>query len=176
MILNFYSCSLTESPPKNDIVSQNTETRAGDPLEFPCDPCRDAILDYRTTTYNIEGCHITVHYTVENCPGYRMSVRDFSYTIGSGSVCYDVKKKWNIYFWANQTYQANLAMNEFYRTLTLLVQADVIAGMDPHNYPNGYVDFQWIETYCHTICAAKVLGEEGEPPIYWDLGSFNWTC
>ena len=31
MILNFYSCSLTESPPKNDIVSQNTETRAGDP-------------------------------------------------------------------------------------------------------------------------------------------------
>ncbi len=169
ILLFFSACGDQEIAP--DIKNHEVNFR-GEQSELqmiPCDPCLDGILTPVSKIYVINGCSITVSYIIEVCQNGRMAVRDFDYTIGSGAACYNLKQTWNVYYPSTLTLDANIAINAFYRQLTLLVQQDIIDSLNPNDYPSGYTDLQWIETKCHTLCSKQVVGEPGEPILYWDL-------
>ncbi len=155
-----YACTDTEYHTNAIKDTQLTETRGfnGCPQSF----CNDAIISIDTTVYVVNGCSITVYYTVESCPTI-IVVRDFSYTIGTGSACTNLSQVWNQYYLNGQSILANEALNDLYRTLTLLVQNTVFSNLDPNDFTPGLsnYDFQFIETKCHTMCV-DISYDEGE--------------
>jgi hypothetical protein len=158
--LTLYGCSDTEYHTNAIQDSKLTESRnlTGCPQTFCFPPIsKDTIID----TFVVNGCVITVEYVVEVCPT-TVSVRDFVYTIGSGSACDNINQVWNQYYLNGQSILANEALNSFYRKLTLLVQNSVFNNLDPADFdPNiVYYDFQWIETKCHTMCVD--IRDDGE--------------
>lgn len=169
----FYS-SCTDHSPKieMDDYNQNTEMRSSGQLEsefcmLSGASCINLSFLNQSKTYVINGCSITVNYQLVLCSGKVRGIRNFSHTFANSSPCYNSKQAWNQYYLAGQTVQANQALNAFYRMLTLMVQADVVASLNPSDFPNGYVDLQWIETKCHTLCVKEVKSED--LPSYFDI-------
>ena len=156
-----YAC--TDSEYHTNVIkgTELTENRVfiGCPQSFCFPPVsRDTIID----TFVVNGCSITVQYVVEKCPTI-ISVRDFEYTIGNSSACANVNQVWNQYYLNGQSQLANEALNSFYRNLTLMVQANIFSNLDPDDFDPSisHVDFQWIETGCHTSCVEISDGPEG---------------
>ena len=159
--LTMYACTDTDYQTNAIKDTKLTETRGfnGCPQSFCFPPnSLDSIVD----TFVVNGCTITVQYVVEKCPT-TISVRNFEYTIGNSSACNNVNQVWNQYYLNGQSQLANEALNSFYRDLTLMVQTNIINGLDPNDYdPNvPFLDFQWIETGCHTSCTEIIYTEDG---------------
>lgn len=137
-------------------------------LAIPCTPEENV----KTKSYMINGCKVTVTFTLVKCDpsiyAY-IGVKDFSFSFAESAPCRNIKQAWNQYYFVGQTLQANLALNDFYRTLTLLVQADVMSDLDPAPYLkyNSIMNFDWVETKCHTICAKEIVFDD--LPSYFDL-------
>ena len=149
--LTLYACSDTEYHTNAIQDSKLTESRnfGGCPQSF----CNPSTITNVTDVYVINGCSITVNYVLEECPN-TVAVRDFSYTIGTGTACTNLSQVWNQYYLYGQSQLANEALNDLYRTLTLLVQNTVFSNLDPGDFASSVVnyDFQFIETKCHTMC------------------------
>ncbi len=160
LFTTMYACTDAEYHTNVNQDSKLTENRVfiGCPQSF-CDfPKRDTITD----TFFVNGCQIIVDYILEKCPNI-ISVRNFEYTIGSGSACNNVNQVWNQYYLNGQSQLANEALNSFYRNLTLMVQTNIFSNLDPNDFDSSFpiLDFQWIETGCYTSCVEISDGPEG---------------
>ena len=163
-LFSFLSC--TDQALKSDLdidtANGSTEFRKIYCEWTPCDPLKLPI----SKTYVINGCSITVSYILLKCPNW-IAVKNFSYSIAQSAPCRDVKQVWNQYYFVGQSLEANLALNNFYRALTLLVQADILASLTPSNYPNGFLNAVWIETKCHVMCVEEIKFDD--LPSYFDV-------
>ncbi|HMT51622.1 MAG TPA: hypothetical protein PKD16_00095 [Saprospiraceae bacterium] len=152
------SCSKPQAA-EVEYENQVTETRA------LCDEysgCASPFISVKTKVFIVNGCEVTATYTVKLCPGVGVTISNMSYTFANSPACNSTKQIWNTYYFAGQSQTANEAINVFYNQITLLIEADVIASLNPLNAPPL---LQWIETYCHKLC---VKGD-GENPEFIEL-------
>jgi hypothetical protein len=164
-----FSCTDADLKNADTTAELKTETRneLGNPIVYTCDPCLLAIETNVTEIIDINGCPVTVTYKVLECRNGQFQIRDFEYDFDfTDTDCTNLAQTWNQYLAVNDPINANLALNAFYKALTLKVQDLFMSTLNPLDYPSGYTDLQWIETNCHTLCAYPVRSEENEILFY----------
>ncbi|MEZ4910941.1 MAG: hypothetical protein R2774_08770 [Saprospiraceae bacterium] len=165
LLLFLISCG-KQSEENVPITNDNTEVRN------ICDwrSCETPFTMVETRSYIINGCEIIATYSIEICPN-SVSVRDMSFVFTSSAACNDQNQVWNQFWTHGQTLQANLAYNDFYRQITLLIQDYIVSNVALPSTTNA---FQWIETGCHTLCKHLVY-EDGGDKLRSGDGSRNST-
>ncbi|MBK8826094.1 MAG: hypothetical protein IPO26_05130 [Saprospiraceae bacterium] len=122
----------------------------------------DCETEIKTGQYIINGCMVNVSYKLSKC-GNDFSIKDFSYTFTNSSACNTIQQQWSALFNISSL-AANNAMNAFYKQLSIMVEDYEFSLLDPDEFPcpSNNSTWSWIETHCHTLCATKGDGEEGD--------------
>ncbi|MBK9582606.1 MAG: hypothetical protein IPO48_12065 [Saprospiraceae bacterium] len=154
------------------LENQKVEIRTSDCEDLGQDPT--CITIPRTGTYVISGCTVYVSYTLRKCGTSTFTIRDFDYDLANSPACNTIRQQWSTLF-NMSSLDANEAMNDFYRNLSIMVEDYEFSLLDPDDFPcpSNNATWSWIETYCHTICNRK---HEGDGDQYLNQVICGYSC